>query len=121
MICPKCKKEIKKDSKFCCYCGKKITGNVEVPNNSTEKKIIVSKSVDKKTNSKDLYISPEASREIDRRVNTTNLLNQYSPQTTKKKDASVIGRGVAGALIAGPAGAIVGALSAVDKNNKKKK
>lgn len=35
-----------------------------------------------------------------------------------KKDASVIGRGVAGAIIAGHAGAVVGALSAVDKNNK---
>ena len=39
----------------------------------------------------------------------------------KKKDASVIGRGVAGAVIAGPAGAVVGALSAIDKNNKNKK
>lgn len=40
------------------------------------------------------------------------------------KDASVIGRGVAGAIIAGPAGAVIGAASALDKNiknaNKKK-
>lgn len=35
------------------------------------------------------------------------------------KNASVVGRALAGAVIAGPAGAIVGALSAVDKNNKK--
>jgi len=40
---------------------------------------------------------------------------------SKEKDASVIGRAVAGAVIAGPAGAVVGALSAVDKNNKNKK
>ena len=37
-----------------------------------------------------------------------------------KKDASVVGRAVAGGIIAGPAGAVVGALSAVDKNNKNK-
>ena len=37
------------------------------------------------------------------------------------KPASVIGRAVAGGVIAGPAGAIVGALSAVDKNSKRKK
>jgi len=34
------------------------------------------------------------------------------------KDASVVGRAVAGGIIAGPAGAVVGALSAVDKNAK---
>lgn len=36
----------------------------------------------------------------------------------KEKDASVIGRAVAGNIIAGPIGAVVGALSAIDKNNK---
>ena len=36
------------------------------------------------------------------------------------KDASVVGRAVVGGVIAGPAGAVVGALSAVNKNNKKK-
>ena len=41
--------------------------------------------------------------------------------TKKEKDASVVGRAVAGAVIAGPTGAIVGALSAVDKNNRNKK
>lgn len=41
--------------------------------------------------------------------------------TQKQKDASVVGRAVAGGVIAGPAGAVVGALSAVDKNNKNKK
>lgn len=48
----------------------------------------------------------------------SSLLNPYAPQ---KKDASVIGRAVAGGVLAGPAGAIVGALSAVDKNNKNRK
>lgn len=43
------------------------------------------------------------------------------PITTKEKDASVVGRAVVGAAIAGPTGAIVGALSAVDKNNKNNK
>lgn len=39
----------------------------------------------------------------------------------EEKDASVIGRAVAGQIIAGPAGAVVGALSAVDENNKNRK
>ncbi len=37
------------------------------------------------------------------------------------KDASVVGRAVVGGIIAGGAGAIVGALSAVDKNNRNAK
>ena len=37
-----------------------------------------------------------------------------------RKDASVVGRAVVGGIIAGPTGAVVGALSAVDKNNKNK-
>lgn len=37
----------------------------------------------------------------------------------KNKDASVVGRAVAGGVIAGPVGAVVGAISAVDKNIKK--
>ena len=44
------------------------------------------------------------------------LVELQNPQQ-KPKQASVIGRGIAGAAIAGPAGAIVGALSAIDKNN----
>lgn len=43
---------------------------------------------------------------------------QMLPSKPQPKDASVIGRGVAGGLVAGPVGAVVGALSAVDKNNK---
>ena len=44
----------------------------------------------------------------------------YTP-TPKNKDASVIGRAVVGGVVAGPVGAVVGALSAVDKNNRKRK
>ncbi len=49
-----------------------------------------------------------------------------SPYDAKKTDktskgASVVGRAVVGGVIAGPTGAVVGALSAVDKNNKSKK
>jgi hypothetical protein len=40
--------------------------------------------------------------------------------TPYQKDKSVIGSAVVGGIIAGPAGAVVGALHAVDKNNKKK-
>ncbi|MBP3633071.1 MAG: hypothetical protein J6J43_00665 [Oscillospiraceae bacterium] len=40
--------------------------------------------------------------------------------STRGKDASVVGRAVVGGIIAGPAGAVVGALSAIDKNNKRK-
>ena len=53
------------------------------------------------------------------KIYTSNHPSQQQP-----KDASVIGRGVAGAIIAGPAGAVIGAASALDKNmknaNKKK-
>ena len=47
-----------------------------------------------------------------------DLWEQSQP---KKKDASVIGRGIVGGIVAGPAGAIVGALSAIDKNRKNNK
>lgn len=40
------------------------------------------------------------------------------PISSKGKDASVIGRAVAGTIIAGPVGGVIGALSAVDKNNR---
>ena len=56
------------------------------------------------------------------RANAEYFANLTSPNSSnKEKDASVVGRAVAGGIIAGPAGAIVGALSAVDKNNKSKK
>lgn len=39
---------------------------------------------------------------------------------SQKKEASVLGRGIIGGIIAGPSGAVVGALSAIDKNRKNK-
>ena len=44
------------------------------------------------------------------------------PESKKQndKDASVVGRAVVGGVIAGGAGAVVGALSAIDENNRKR-
>ena len=42
----------------------------------------------------------------------------YGENKKSGNEASVVGRAVVGGIIAGPAGAVVGALSAVDKNNK---
>ena len=41
-------------------------------------------------------------------------------KTTNDKDASVVGRAIVGGVIAGGAGAVVGALSAIDENNRKR-
>lgn len=49
------------------------------------------------------------------------LASSLQMESKPEKDASVIGRAVVGGVIAGPTGAVVGALSAVDKNNKKRK
>lgn len=49
-----------------------------------------------------------------------DALTSYNPNESKNK-ASVIGRAVVGGVVAGPAGAVVGALSAVDKNNENSK
>lgn len=50
-------------------------------------------------------------------INYNAAINAFSP---KEKKASVLGRAALGAAIAGPAGAVVGAISAMDKNNNKK-
>lgn len=50
-----------------------------------------------------------------------NFTDSLKFDVKPEKDASVIGRAVVGGVIAGPTGAVVGALSAVDKNNKKRK
>lgn len=50
--------------------------------------------------------------------NTTQSI--FIPTGVTKKEASVLGRGIIGGIIAGPAGAVVGALSAIDKNKKNK-
>ena len=42
----------------------------------------------------------------------------YVNPSAQPKDASVVGRAVAGAVVAGPTGAIVGAASAIDKKIK---
>ncbi len=42
-------------------------------------------------------------------------------KTKAEKPASVVKRAAAGGIIAGPVGAVVGAISAVDKNNREKK
>lgn len=42
-------------------------------------------------------------------------------KTENDKEASVIGRAVVGGIIAGPAGAVIGAISAVDKNMRNNK
>lgn len=62
--------------------------------------------------------------EINRRglqLDCEELLNAKAGKVTAgKQDASVVGRAVAGGIIAGPAGAVVGAISAADKNAKNK-
>lgn len=70
----------------------------------------------------DVRYSKEQSQKIldDYRKAHPELNTTGSSAGQSGKDASVIGRAVAGGIVAGPAGAVVGALSAVDKNNKKK-
>ena len=52
---------------------------------------------------------------------TKDEIMKMQPESKKQnnKDASVVGRAVVGGVIAGGAGAVVGALSAVDENNRK--
>ena len=54
-------------------------------------------------------------------VATAAQSGMLTSQSNASKDASVVGRAIVGGVIAGPTGAVVGALSAVDKNNKNKK
>lgn len=49
------------------------------------------------------------------------LKQKIDTQTSKKETrASVVGRSVVGGFLAGPVGAVIGALSAIDQNNRKK-
>ena len=66
------------------------------------------------------FVAMEAMDKAKRNVASYNEAQRmYSKNTgEQKKDASVVGRAVAGGVVAGPVGAVVGALSAVDKNNK---
>lgn len=61
-------------------------------------------------------------REIVAREKIAVSLNQKSNSGAvgTDKDASVVGRAVIGGIIAGPTGAIIGAISAHDKNSRKK-
>ncbi len=51
------------------------------------------------------------------------LMDSLKAENSRKvqKDASVVGRSLVGGIVAGPVGAIIGGLSAVNKNNRKKK
>lgn len=53
--------------------------------------------------------------------NAIKAENAQKYDSKSNKDASVVGRAVAGGVIAGPVGAVVGAASAIDKNMKNKK
>ena len=69
-------------------------------------------------------INETAVKDINKKIKERKAGDVFVPRgdillSTNKK-ASVVGRAVAGGIIAGPAGAVVGALSAVDKNNSKK-
>ena len=120
MICPKCKKKVASTSKFCGYCGKKFrqtVSNSKVEEETKTEKTKISNVVS--SNSSNDYISSADRLAIERSRRNIEILKQPIPQP-KEKDASVIGRGIVGGLVAGPAGAVVGALSAIDKNKKKK-
>ena len=60
----------------------------------------------------------DVNKELD--LATMQVALELSNAKPKPKDASVIGRAVAGAAVAGPVGAVVGAVSAVDKNIRNK-
>ena len=65
-------------------------------------------------------VTNKAAKSIEKAAKNIEAYNEYNKSTKQKssKDASVIGRAVVGGIVAGRAGAVVGALSAVDKNNK---
>lgn len=71
--------------------------------------------------SKKFQESVEKRKEEERKAAESNRnFNPYTSanNTTTSKGASVVGRAVAGGIIAGGAGAVVGAISALDKNQK---
>lgn len=55
-------------------------------------------------------------RDLD--ADSEELLRAEAGTITGNSDASVVGRAIAGGIIAGPTGAIIGAASAADKNAK---
>ena len=48
------------------------------------------------------------------------FISELTKDKPKNERASVVGRAVVGGVIAGGAGAVVGALSAIDENNRKR-
>lgn len=67
------------------------------------------------------YSIPTRRTSIDEEMRLVAMQADYESLTPQPKDASVIGRAVAGAAVAGPVGAIVGAASAMDKNIRNKR
>ena len=70
---------------------------------------------------KKFQASVEKRKEEERRsAESSAILKTGSSASTAKesKGASVVGRAVAGGIIAGGAGAVVGAISAIDKNQR---
>lgn len=68
------------------------------------------------------FSATKIARELERRgyeVDRSKMNGQAVKQSSGQ--ASVVKRAVAGAVIAGPAGAVIGAASAIDKNNKNAK
>jgi len=72
----------------------------------------------KQHNKETKYRQERFSRELEWRKELVDKGATVSQIPKAKQDASVVGRAVAGGIIAGPAGAVVGAISAADKNNK---
>ena len=66
-------------------------------------------------------IADDEARKRELQADYAEAVRKFGSNSSSQKDASVVGRAVAGAVIAGPAGAVVGALSAVDKNMRNKK
>ena len=67
------------------------------------------------------YIPPTPRQAPSTYIHPSVLKAQMNSTNTSKKDTSVIGSAAVGALIAGPTGAVVGAIFAADKNQKNRK
>ena len=132
MICPKCKKNNSGNAGFCGYCGKRLEKktiiNVEkkAPKEDEIIKDIREENYRKIIENQKKYsdsvlksMDSEAQNMANQCQMLTNVLNQRLE--VKDEKASVVKRGIVGGLIAGPACAVVGALSAVDKNINNKK
>lgn len=112
-----------KPSKGIIYCtnGKKYSFSIAPSRLDEAIKIRTKFALDKvsckKSNSE--YDPKKVAEARDKMVDFLTTDPALNPKKEEKK-ASVVGRAVVGGIIAGETGAVVGALSAVDKNNKKK-